>query len=144
MIEPVKEVGERRRQMTVLVGYIPGVLGDAALQKGVEEARLRASKLVVVNSARGDAPLEPRRLPGDAADELAARLTDSGVDHEIESLVRPREPADEILDAVERHSADLLVIGLRQRSPLGKLLLGSTAQRLLLEARCPVLTVRYS
>jgi len=56
--------------------------------------------------------------------------------------VRGRDAADEVLQAAEDARADLVVIGLRHRSPVGKLLLGSTAQRVLLDARCPVLAVK--
>ncbi len=46
------------------------------------------------------------------------------------------------MSAAERSSADLIVIGLRRRSPVGKLILGSNAQRILLDAPCPVLAVK--
>jgi nucleotide-binding universal stress UspA family protein len=47
-----------------------------------------------------------------------------------------------VLDAAEDHQADLIVIGLRRRTPVGKLFLGSTAQRIILEADCPVVAVK--
>lgn len=50
--------------------------------------------------------------------------------------------ADDLVGAAERSSADLIVIGLRRRSPVGKLILGSNAQRILLDAPCPVLAVK--
>ncbi len=56
--------------------------------------------------------------------------------------MRGHEAADEVLETVRETGADLVVIGVRHRSPVGKLLLGSTAQRILLEAPCPVLAVK--
>jgi nucleotide-binding universal stress UspA family protein len=44
--------------------------------------------------------------------------------------------------AADRTDAEFIVIGLRRRSPVGKLLLGSNAQRVLLDASCPVLAVK--
>jgi nucleotide-binding universal stress UspA family protein len=49
-----------------------------------------------------------------------------------------------VLDAAEKYRAELIVIGLRKRTPVGKLIMGSTAQQILLEASCPVLAVKAS
>jgi hypothetical protein len=67
----------------------------------------------------------------------AERVSFEIVEHE-----RPRQAADEILAAVDAHAADLIILGVRRRSAVGKLILGSTAQRVLLEAACPVLAVK--
>ena len=56
--------------------------------------------------------------------------------------IRGREAHEEILAVAAERRADLVVIGLRRRTPVGKLLMGSTAQRVLLEATCPVLAVK--
>jgi nucleotide-binding universal stress UspA family protein len=47
-----------------------------------------------------------------------------------------------VLSVAEEVSADLVVIGLRRRTPVGKLLMGSVAQRILLGAECAVLAVK--
>ena len=52
------------------------------------------------------------------------------------------DSAEELLRTAESTEADFIVIGLRRRSPVGKLLLGSNAQRVLLDAACPVLAVK--
>ncbi|MFE9204144.1 universal stress protein [Micromonospora sp. NPDC007230] len=52
------------------------------------------------------------------------------------------EPSEELLRVVEETNAALVVIGLRHRAPVGKLLLGSTARQILLDAPCPVLGVK--
>ena len=73
---------------------------------------------------------------------VRARLDDSGLEYDIRQLVRGFEPAEDLISLAETNSADLLVIGLRRRSPVGKLILGSNAQRILLDAPCPVLAVK--
>jgi nucleotide-binding universal stress UspA family protein len=128
--------------MTVVVGYIPTREGEVALARAVEEARKDGSTLVVVNSSRGDAPVDQRFLLDDELDQLRAKLDAEGVAHTVVQSVRGRDAAEEVIDAVEQHEADLVVIGLRRRTAVGKLILGSTAQRILLGAPCPVLAVK--
>jgi nucleotide-binding universal stress UspA family protein len=129
---------------TVVVGYVPKPEGEAALQTAVAEAKLRGSNLVVVNSQRGgsdfdqDAATQNDREMG----AVRAALEGTGVLYEVRQLVRGFEPAEDLISIAESSQADLIVIGLRRRSPVGKLILGSNAQRILLDAHCPVLAVK--
>jgi nucleotide-binding universal stress UspA family protein len=80
-------------------------------------------------------------------DQLAAvrdRLDASGVTYEIEQKFQGDDPAAQLVDLADRLQASLLVIGIRRRTPTGKLLTGSQAQRILLDANCPVLAVKAS
>lgn len=120
---------------SVVVGYVPKPEGEAALERAVEEARLRGSDLVVVHSYRSGDP-EP-----DLSD-VSARLDASGVPYELRQLVRGFEAAEDLVSVAESSEAELIVIGLRRRTPVGKLILGSNAQRVLLDAHCPVLAVK--
>ncbi len=69
------------------------------------------------------------------------RLTHLGIDFEIKSYMRGNNPAEDMLEAAEDEGADLIVIGIRRRSPVGKLVMGSNAQTVLLNANCAVLAV---
>ena len=60
----------------------------------------------------------------------------------MRQLVRGNDPAEDLISVAEEENADFIVIGLRRRSPVGKLILGSNAQRILLDAPCPVLAVK--
>jgi nucleotide-binding universal stress UspA family protein len=129
---------------TVVVGYVPKPEGEAALGKAVDEAKLRDATLVVVSSHRGGSEFD-----ADAATQadremnaVRRRLDDSGVSFEVRQLVRGFEPAEDLISIAETSQAELIVIGLRRRSPVGKLILGSNAQRILLDAHCPVLAVK--
>jgi nucleotide-binding universal stress UspA family protein len=64
------------------------------------------------------------------------------VPYELRQLVRGHEPAEEVVELAEELGAELIVIGMRHRTAVGKFLLGSTAQRILLDAPCPVLSVK--
>jgi len=130
--------------MPVVVGYVPTPEGRAALYRAAEECRLRKTRLVVINSNRGGKDLDAE----DAAryetelDEVRRRLEAAGVAHEVRQLVRGMEPAEDLIAVAEEVAADFIVIGLRRRTPVGKLILGSNAQRILLDAPCPVLAVK--
>ena len=130
--------------MAVVVGYVPTPEGRAALQAARQEAHDRRQKLVVVNSHKGGASFD-----GDDAirteeelDAVRAELATAGVDFEVMTLVRGNDPTDDLIEVAEQVGANLIVIGLRRRTPIGKLVLGSNAQRILLEADCPVLSVK--
>ena len=130
--------------MTVVVGYVPTPEGRAALHRGVEEARLRRTRMVVISSPRASADGDAESDPAEAADLAAARaaLEGSGVEVELRSIPLTPDPAEDILAVAAEVPAELIVIGLRRRTPVGKLILGSRAQRILLDAPCPVLAVK--
>jgi nucleotide-binding universal stress UspA family protein len=129
---------------TVVVGYVPKPEGEAALERAVSEAELRGLKLVVVSSQRGGPDYDEKASEQqDAAlDEVRRKLDERGVPYVVRQLVRGFDPADDLISIAEANAAELLVIGLRRRSPVGKLILGSNAQRILLDAHCPVLAVK--
>lgn len=128
--------------MSIVVGYVPTPEGTAALDQAILEARKSDKLLVVINSSKGDALVDNRYAGQPEMDGIDERLNREGVRHLILHPVRGHDATAEVLDAAEEHKADLIVIGLRRRSPVGKLFLGSTAQRILLEADCPVLAVK--
>ena len=123
----------------IVAGFIDTAEGHAALDAALREARLRAEELcVVVQAPRGaeQADLDRART---AATEA---VQDSGVPHQVQTLERGDDAAEALMSNAEQAEASLIIIGLRRRSPLGKLILGSNAQRILLEAPCPVLAVK--
>ena len=130
---------------TIVVGYVPKPEGRAALRRAAEEARLR-------DAPPGGRQLPPRRprvrrrrrhrVRGRELEEVRAELREAGVEHEVRQLVRGMDPADDLVNVADEVDAEFIVIGLRRRSPVGKLILGSNAQRVLLDAPCPVLAVK--
>jgi len=130
--------------VTVVCGYVPTPQGRAALRAALDEADRRGESLHVVNTSRGDALVDPTFAgEGDLAD-IRAQLDESGVPFTLDQQVTGHDGADGVLAAAREHEASLVVIGLRRRSPTGKLLFGSTAQKVLLEADCMVLAVKAS
>jgi nucleotide-binding universal stress UspA family protein len=134
----------RGGSMAIVVGFVPTNEGRAALRRAAEEAKLRSTRLVVINSNRGGKDLAADEAASyDAELETVKReLAEAGVDHEVRQLVRGLEPVEDLIAVAEETEADFIVIGLRRRTPVGKLILGSNAQRILLDAPCPVLAVK--
>jgi len=128
----------------VVVGYVAKPEGEAAVEQGIAEARLRNATLIVVNSHRGGREFDDETSVQSEQDlsELEAKLAASGLPYELRQLVRGFEPAEDLIGIAESSDAELIVIGLRRRTPVGKLILGSNAQRILLDAHCPVLAVK--
>ncbi|MBJ7340859.1 universal stress protein [Mycolicibacterium sp.] len=125
----------------IVVGYTADQYGQAALDHAMTEASLRGTGLLVVNSIKGDAYVDPTFAGAPEVHDVEERLKRSGVAYELTQPVGV-DPVDELLTAMDRPDAELLVIGIRHRNPVGKLLLGSVSQQLLLECRKPVLAVK--
>lgn len=125
----------------IVVGYSADPFGRAALEHGIAEAKLRQTNLLVINATSGEAYADPRFAQSDEVHDVEEHLANCGVEFELTQPVGV-DTADELLTAMDRPEADLLVIGIRHRSPVGKLLLGSVSQQLLLECSKPVLAVK--
>ncbi|MCT1909675.1 universal stress protein [Brachybacterium paraconglomeratum] len=127
--------------MTIVVGYAPSTQGRAALRAGIRYAERTGSPLLVAahqHAAPGSG--------GAAAteEEVRAELEEQGADLEGVTIRRgpDREIGEFLLATIEDVQAELVVIGLRRKSPIGKLNLGASARRVVLGAPCPVLTVK--
>jgi nucleotide-binding universal stress UspA family protein len=127
--------------MTVVIGYIPNAYGEAALDAGIEEARRRGTGILVVNASKGDSLADPKYVGESDWADLGDRLGELDIPHDVRQSIGA-DVADELLDAVREIDAEVVVIGIRHRTAVGKMLMGSVAQRVLLEAPCPVLAVK--
>lgn len=128
---PGVDLAEGAGSGTIVVGYSSKPEGRAALRRGVAEAQLRGAALLVVHTS-------PDVELSDLEHELAAL----NVPYSVRAAADALDPAEELISAADAARADFIIIGLRRRSPVGKLLLGSNAQRVLLDASCPVLAVK--
>ena len=128
--------------MTILVAYVPRPEGQAALDKGMEIAKRRNERLIVVNASPGGQKEDASMADVPDVERVEKLLRDAGLDAQFKQFVRGKSAVEEIEEMVDTLPASLLVIGLRKRSPVGKLIMGSVAQELLLSANCPVLAVK--
>ncbi len=128
----------------IVLGYVPNELGDGAAAAAVEEARRRGASLVVVNTTRADRLVDPGYADDADIAKLEQILRSSDVEYAVHHGTSTDTAAEDVLDAAEKSGAELIVIGLRHRTPVGKLIMGSTAQTILLGARCNVLAVKLA
>jgi nucleotide-binding universal stress UspA family protein len=128
--------------MTILVAYVPTPEGFAALDNGIVEAKLRSSSLTVINVTVGGNFAEVTSADDQHLDAVTEQLTRDGLSHEVVIITDAIDVADEVLKVADDTDAEMIVVGLHRRSPLGKALMGSTAQKIMLGANCPVLSVR--
>jgi nucleotide-binding universal stress UspA family protein len=128
--------------MTVLVAYIHTPDGEAALTAAVNEARWRATNAMVVNVTRPAAEVDSPLSAEQGLDAAAALFEAAGVEVEVRQLPPSSDRAGDILALMSEVQPELVVIGMRKRSPVGELIIGSNSQRILRGAECPVLVVK--
>ncbi len=130
--------------MTILVAYAPRPEGQAALEKGIEIATSRGERLLVVNASAGNGNGKDDAALADTLDieRVENLLAATELDAQFKQFVRGQSAVAEIESMVDSLPVSLLIIGLRKRSPVGKLIMGSVAQDLLLSVSCPVLAVK--
>jgi nucleotide-binding universal stress UspA family protein len=124
--------------MSVAVGYVATQEGRAALRAAILEAALRKTDLQIMGPLPGGASAE---ADSDIRDAITAAAA-AGVPAALRPNDGGSDAAELMIDASYEEDVELIVIGVRRRSPVGKLFLGSTAQRVILEAGCPVTAVK--
>ncbi|HET9861779.1 MAG TPA: universal stress protein [Nocardioidaceae bacterium] len=125
----------------VVVAYSADEFGRAAIAYAEAVARGAGSRLVVVNATRGESLVDQRFAHEDEVVALLDRLRAEGLEVEVQREVVP-DVAEAVVVAADAARADLVVVGIRRRSPVGKALMGSVAQRVILDAHCPVVAVK--
>lgn len=133
--------------MTVLLAYAPTSAGLAAARAAAEEAKRRGSEDVTIVSVLRTRAATPPPVPvsGVSAEQELDAVAEDLVRQGLRVNVEHESSGDvvEYIRAVaERVKPSVVVIGLRRRTAVGKLLLGSTSQRLLLELDYPIVAVK--
>lgn len=131
--------------MRFLVCYENTSDGTAAVKLAGEYAKRLDARLDVVWAMPRDEPLKHSKLAQlEETLETEARhlLQDSGVAYDTDLLVDDASAGEQIVRFAEHKEPDLIFLGIKKKSRVGKMLFGSNAQYIILHASCPVVTVK--
>ncbi|MBT8164375.1 MAG: universal stress protein [Acidimicrobiia bacterium] len=129
---------------TIVVGYTDTLEGEAALARAMDEAKLRGAHLEVVHSHKEGRGIDADEILhyNEVMANIDRRLDEAEIDHATHDYIQGQAPAEDIVACARITGAELIVIGLRNRTKTGKYLMGSVAQDVMLNAPCSVLAVR--
>ena len=130
--------------MKFLVAYSGSIESKAALSLSVEHASLFKAKVYVITSMEGGRSEKPEDIARVSQElkQVRKQLDDAGVEHEVHEMARGLSPGEDIVIFAKENQIDQIFVGIEKRSKTRKLLLGSTAQYIILKASCPVMTTK--
>ena len=130
--------------MKILVAYSGTKESEAALELAKTHAQIFDAKLLVVSSSeggKGEKPEEISKIKNDL-DRIQKDISEDGIACEVEQLARGLTPGEDIVLFAEENDIEQIYVGIRKKSRTSKLILGSTAQFIILKAKCPVTSVK--
>jgi len=130
--------------MKILVGYDGTSSAKEALNLAKSHAKVFNASVEVVTSMHKGTESE-RKAIEQAERGLAyakSLFDDDAIACGTHLLIRGASPGEDLIEFANEHSIDEIIVGVNRRSKVGKLLLGSTAQYVILQALCPVVTVK--
>jgi nucleotide-binding universal stress UspA family protein len=130
--------------MKILVGYDGSNASKCALELARDRAKeLNAEVLVVTSMVKANEnQIEDIRQAERGLEYTKALLEKEGIECDTHLLIRGFSPGEDLVEFAEENRADEIFVGVRRRSKVGKFLIGSTAQYVVLHASCPVATVK--
>lgn len=129
--------------MKILVGYDGSDAARRALRLAQEHAKAFGAEVIHVLHAKvTDLPTKQHKLDEQEMDEVRSAVEKEGCPCETHLVIRSVDPGPHLVEFAKKQAIDEIFIGVRMRSRVGKLVMGSTAQHVILEAPCPVVTVK--
>ncbi len=132
--------------MKFLVGYNGSETAKAALSLARTYAEISGATVYVITSMGGGTHEKPEEI-SQAEKTLSFAeqfLQDKNVACETHQLARGKTPGEDVVHFAEEHAVDQIFVGVEKRSRTQKILMGSTAQYIILKAPCPVVSVNSS
>jgi len=131
--------------MNILVGYDGSYAAKDALKLAQKHAKAFGAKIEVARSVTRNLPLDYNVIQvaeEDLKREIQNQLNGDITNYQTRVLVSSNSTGQNLVQMAELEKSDEIIIGVRKRSKVGKLLLGSTAQYVILNAPCPVVTIK--
>ncbi len=128
----------------IMIGYDGSNAAKDALELAVKHAKAFGAELFIIRSLVGGAGEGPEKIENANRDIAYAEsfCKEQGVSFESHLLVRGLSPAEDLVQFAEEKKVDEIIIGVRRRSKVGKIVFGSNAREVILNAPCPVVTVK--
>ena len=130
--------------MKILVAYADTKESQLALELAKTHSRHFDAEILLVSSSeggKGEDPDEINKMTIRLA-EIKTALNQEGIACEVTQLARGLSPGEDIVFFADENNIDLIYVGIQKKSRTSKLLLGSTAQYIILKASCPVISVK--
>ena len=130
--------------MKLLVGYNGSSVANSALTVAADFAKVFNAKVIVLTSLEGGAgeTLEEITKAENDLRQAKTLLEEQGLDCETQQLARGLSPGEDLVKFAEDNHIDQIFVGIEKKSKTRKMLLGSTAQYVILKAPCPVISVK--
>jgi nucleotide-binding universal stress UspA family protein len=130
--------------MKFLVAYNGSAASRAALDLALKNASIFKAQLVVMTSMEGGYSEKPEDIVrvNQELKRVREKLSVTGIQHEVLETARGLSPGEDIVSFAGENDIDQIFVGVEKKSRTRKLLLGSTAQYIILKAACPVTTIK--
>ena len=130
--------------MKVLVAYAGTKESQQALELAKTHSRYFDAEILLVSSSEGGKGEDPEEISKTTIrlEEIKTALTSEGIPCEVTQLARGLSPGEDIVIYANENNVDLIYVGIQKKSRTSKLLLGSTAQYIILKSSCPVISVK--
>ena len=131
--------------MNIVVAYRRSKLSMKMIDKAIEHAKTFNGKIFLVTSLEGGSKQDINEVEeARAALEHGKKAIEKeGIECETHLLVHGLSPGEDIVDFAKEKKADEIIVGVQKKSKVGKFLMGSTAQHIILSAHCPVIAVKF-
>ncbi len=130
--------------MKILLGYNGSEAAEKAMKVALEHAKAFGAEIHVVNSLEigVDNQAQAEKKAGDSMKHAKEFFDENQIPCEMHILDTGLSPGEDIVQCAKDNDVDEIIIGVLKRSKVGKLLFGSNAHSVIIEAPCPVLTVK--